>query len=111
METDPRFWDCECEHHYILPKTVPHCFLCGSHQHDQPDSMTSEVALGVELRIQNITVEQWDEIVEQGRVGFYRLQLEQHESIPSPASTSRRLYGPCTVRLAVTPSQIVAVLE
>ena len=37
------FWDCECEHDYIHPKTQFSCPLCGYTHDDCPDSETKEV--------------------------------------------------------------------
>ena len=41
--TTPFFWDCNCEKNYIHPKTIKACHVCGAHEPDQPDAMTSEV--------------------------------------------------------------------
>jgi len=32
------FWDCECEHNYIQPKSRLACPVCGATQDEQPDS-------------------------------------------------------------------------
>lgn len=43
-ETHPDFWDCSCESHYIQPKTIRACRLCGVICDDErPDSMVSEM--------------------------------------------------------------------
>jgi len=45
--TTPDYWDCDCEHDYIHPKTETICKVCGANYnaatHDYSDSMTSEV--------------------------------------------------------------------
>ena len=43
METMPEFWDCNCEHYYIHPKSVTRCKRCGARAADQPDSRVTEV--------------------------------------------------------------------
>ncbi|MBM3500184.1 MAG: hypothetical protein FJX74_16125 [Armatimonadetes bacterium] len=43
METMPEFWDCNCKHHYIHPKSVTRCKRCGARAKDQPDSRITEV--------------------------------------------------------------------
>jgi len=50
MKTNPNYWDCECEHNYIHPKSKDYCAICGAVQDDQPDSHEDEV---VEYLIQN----------------------------------------------------------
>lgn len=43
--THPDFWDCSCESHYIQPKTLRSCRLCGTvYDEERPDSMVSEMA-------------------------------------------------------------------
>lgn len=37
------YWDCECEHGYIHPKSEHFCTKCRALQEDQPDSIASEV--------------------------------------------------------------------
>lgn len=41
--TTPLFWDCECDEHYIHPKTENYCINCGAIRKDQPDSRVDEV--------------------------------------------------------------------
>lgn len=44
IETDERFWDCECDSLYIHKKTEKtHCGFCGTHELDQPDSIKEEI--------------------------------------------------------------------
>ena len=43
IETNPDYWDCECDEWYIWSKEVPFCLICGAHQEDQPDSRQDEV--------------------------------------------------------------------
>jgi hypothetical protein len=43
METMPEFWDCNCEHYYVHPKSVTRCKRCGARAKDQPDSRITEV--------------------------------------------------------------------
>jgi hypothetical protein len=40
--TTPRFWDCECEEHFIKPKSQSFCPTCGSRRDDQPDARLNE---------------------------------------------------------------------
>ena len=43
-ETDPRFWDCECENDYIHKKSkTTTCDRCGSDADSGPDSMVNEL--------------------------------------------------------------------
>jgi len=43
-ETTELFWDCECDEHYIHPKTETFCAVCyASYSADMPDSMNDEV--------------------------------------------------------------------
>ena len=41
--TTEYFWDCECENHYIHPKTEEKCSICNFEHHEMPDSRTIEV--------------------------------------------------------------------
>jgi len=43
IELDPRYWDCECEHDYIHPKSMECCPKCKAWRDDQPDSRVEEV--------------------------------------------------------------------
>jgi hypothetical protein len=47
--TDPRYWECECEHNYIHNKTADICPLCETHQDDQPDARIHELLNCIEL--------------------------------------------------------------
>ena len=43
-ETNPFFWDCECDKEYIHRKSnCTHCDDCGADAENQPDSIHSEV--------------------------------------------------------------------
>jgi len=42
-ETNPDFWDCECDNNYIQPKTIEKCPKCGAYQNDMPDSRQHEI--------------------------------------------------------------------
>ena len=45
-DTNPMYWDCECETEYIRKKTGKkdgHCAKCGADETEQPDSMSVEV--------------------------------------------------------------------
>ena len=45
VETNPNYWDCECESNYIHKKTeTKHCVKCDAHEDEQPDSIQSEVS-------------------------------------------------------------------
>lgn len=41
--TNPNFWDCECDENYIHPKRKKVCKVCGCLAEDMPDSIESEV--------------------------------------------------------------------
>ena len=41
--TTEYFWDCECEEHYIHPKTDEKCSICNHEHHEMPDARTIEV--------------------------------------------------------------------
>ena len=44
VQTDDKYWDCECEHNYINKKSEKeHCGCCDTNMHEQPDSIKSEV--------------------------------------------------------------------
>ena len=43
IETTDEFWDCNCDHYYIHPKTDERCIFCGSWRADCPDSRVSEI--------------------------------------------------------------------
>ena len=43
IETDPRFWDCECEDHFIQLKVTKMCIRCKANQDDMPDSRVNEL--------------------------------------------------------------------
>ena len=45
MKTNPNFWDCECEHDYIHPKSEQYCSICDSWEDEQPDSRENELEL------------------------------------------------------------------
>jgi len=45
IELDNRYWDCECKHDYIHPKTVETCEICEAEQDEQPDSIAQEVKI------------------------------------------------------------------
>ena len=45
IETDPRFWDCECPgKDYIHPKSFRYCPKCKTMPDDQPDSRVNELS-------------------------------------------------------------------
>lgn len=56
MELDNRYWDCECENHYIHPKTVETCAICGAEQDEQPDSIAQEVRKGDCHAVYSLTI-------------------------------------------------------
>ncbi len=50
LKTSEDYWDCECEHNYIHPKTQDRCFVCGAFAEEQPDSRVNEIIeYGVKL--------------------------------------------------------------
>lgn len=50
IETDPKYWDCECERDYIKPKSQKTCPQCRREREEQPDSRVDEVAAMLELK-------------------------------------------------------------
>ena len=45
VDTDPRYWDCECLFNYIHLKTDRvECPICGATEPDSPDSHLNEIA-------------------------------------------------------------------
>lgn len=42
-ETDPNFWDCDCQCNFVHSKLETFCCVCGCCQHQQPDSRAHEV--------------------------------------------------------------------
>lgn len=51
IETNPKFWDCECRTDFIHPKPQGDCKKCGAREGSQPDSHAGEVAaLGLEKK-------------------------------------------------------------
>jgi len=42
-EMTDKYWDCECESHYIHPVSEDFCPRCSAHQLDMPNSITAEV--------------------------------------------------------------------
>ena len=46
IETNPDFWDCECEFDYIHNKSITlSCLICNTSHEEQPDSREIEVQL------------------------------------------------------------------
>lgn len=43
--TTEKYWDCECEHNFIRPKTQNRCDICGAEAEEQPDSRVNEVLM------------------------------------------------------------------
>ena len=41
--TDDRFWDCECEEHYIHPVSENRCSICGCEEVEMPPSRPNEI--------------------------------------------------------------------
>jgi len=41
--TNENFWDCECEHNFIHPKSEASCNKCGAVREEQPDSRENEL--------------------------------------------------------------------
>lgn len=48
-ETDPNFWDCDCQRNFVHSKLETFCRVCGCCQHQQPDSRTHEVTRQIPL--------------------------------------------------------------
>jgi len=45
VRTTEKYWDCECEHNFIHPKTQSKCSICGALAEEQPDSRINEVLM------------------------------------------------------------------
>jgi len=44
IETDPRYWDCECLHNFIHKKIEKSkCRECDTNMYEQPDSRKNEI--------------------------------------------------------------------
>ena len=43
IKTTEKYWDCECSHNYIHPKSQSVCEICGANSEEQPDSRVDEV--------------------------------------------------------------------
>lgn len=43
--TNDLYWDCECDAHYIHPKSDWNCPRCGVDQTDMPDSRVDEITI------------------------------------------------------------------
>ena len=43
INTTNKYWDCECEHHYINPSSLDECKICGAKRESSPDSRVDEV--------------------------------------------------------------------
>jgi len=54
-KTTSEYWDCECDHNYIHPKTITKCETCQAEQEHQPNSIIGEVLkAGFQLRAVDI---------------------------------------------------------
>ena len=55
QKTTMEYWDCECEHNYMHPKTETKCGICLAEQEHQPDSRIGEVLkAGLQLKVVDI---------------------------------------------------------
>lgn len=54
-KTTIEYWDCECEHNYIHPKTEAKCGICKAEQEHQPDSIIGEV-LKADLQLKVVDI-------------------------------------------------------
>ncbi len=45
IKLSPDYWDCECEKHFIHPRSDERCPICGADQEDMPDSRVNEIGL------------------------------------------------------------------
>ena len=44
IETDPKYWDCECDQNYIHAKAKTLvCHVCGATEDESPDSRVNEL--------------------------------------------------------------------
>ena len=51
VETNPNYWDCECENNYIHAKAQTlACSLCGMAEDESPDSRVNEIKENEDVR-------------------------------------------------------------
>jgi hypothetical protein len=55
IKTNDNYWDCECEDHYIHPKSnkkgkISICIVCNTNEDEQPDARENEVN-GIYLKL------------------------------------------------------------
>jgi len=92
METDPRFWDCECKDNYIHPKDEPMCQVCGKHQDEQPDSIVVEVEKFLKnTQFARMDINPKDLSLHMSRYSTVRTTLDLHETM---CSRGIDVYGP-----------------
>ena len=46
--TDTNFWNCACPERFVQSKLATFCLVCGCCQHEQPDSLISEIMTQVD---------------------------------------------------------------
>ncbi len=57
MNLDPspllsdKYWDCDCDEHYIQRNTMAMCTVCGALRKEMPDSRQNEVDEGTHFSI------------------------------------------------------------
>jgi hypothetical protein len=57
VETNPNYWDCECENNYIHAKAQTlACSLCGMTEDESPDSRVNEIKENEDVRSINVHV-------------------------------------------------------
>jgi len=101
VQTDDKYWDCECEHDYINKKSErEHCGWCDTNMHEQPDSIKSEVKKVTESGGEVMTVEitciecgdkfnQFQGILEERTCLTCILKNEDPEAIVLPPKTKK----------------------
>lgn len=85
-KTTPKYWNCECEDHYIKPAVMNSCTVCGALREYQPDSRVDEVipALKTELAGLNCAIDRVEcfgarDVVRRERIRQELEELERRE--------------------------------
>lgn len=70
MRLNPKYWDCECEHHFIHAKAdSSKCSICGAVEEDQPTSRQDEIEEGDAFFIESHTPGPWAVFLQNGIPG------------------------------------------
>jgi hypothetical protein len=78
VDTNPDYWDCECDAYYIHPKAQTACALCETRADEQPDSLAGEVEWAKHaLDVHGETGTTDDERLEQAMRALYAISLRE----------------------------------